>query len=274
MPSDLHMHTSFSDGTLSPEELVAAAKEVGLSYMAITDHDTIDGVSQLYEDGHYPSRGLRLIPGIEFSAHHPVHDIHILGYNIDIYHRELADKLTEITESRWTRFTAMVAKLQGLGYQLKESEVLAVADTSRAISRSHIARVLVKKNFFPSVREAFAVLLEKGKPAYVPHYRPEAAEIVSLIKKAGGLPVLAHPKLVQNEDLVEYLCRDIGIEGLEVFYPQHDEADVVRYLHLAEKYHLQITGGSDFHGFTSRHPTELGVFTIDDSYAEKLYRPL
>ena len=274
MPSDLHMHTTFSDGTLSPEDVVAAAKEAGLNYMSIADHDTVDGVIHLYEEDLYPRKGLKLIPGIEFSTHHPVHDIHILGYNIDIYQRELADKLTEINESRWMRFSAMVEKLQEQGYHLKESDVLAIAGTSRSISRSHIARVLVKKKYFPSVREAFSVLLDKGKPAYVPHYRPEAAEIVSLIKKAGGTPVLTHPKLVRNEELVEYLCRDTGIEGLEVFYPQHEDEDVARYLALAEKYHLLITGGSDFHGLTSRHPTKLGVFTIDDSYAEKLYRPI
>ena len=103
MPSDLHMHTTFSDGKLTPEELVAAAKESGLTYMAITDHDTIDGISHLYENGRYPAKGIRLIPGIEFSAHHPVHEIHILGYNIDIYYRELAAKLNDVTEARCTR---------------------------------------------------------------------------------------------------------------------------------------------------------------------------
>ena len=149
MPSDLHMHTTYSDGKLTPEELVATAKEAGLSYMAITDHDTVEGISHLYENGLYPARGIHIIPGIEFSAHHPTREIHILGYNIDIYYGELVDKLNDVTEARWTRFSEMVEKLQNLGYEISETEVLTIAGTSRSISRSHIGRVLVKKGYFP-----------------------------------------------------------------------------------------------------------------------------
>ena len=112
MASDLHAHTSFSDGRLTPEELVAAAKEAGLSYLAITDHDTVDGIRHLYEQGLYPSKTLHIIPGIEFSCEVDEHDVHILGYDFDIYNQELADKVTEISESRWARFSTMVEKLQ------------------------------------------------------------------------------------------------------------------------------------------------------------------
>ncbi|MDY4696579.1 MAG: PHP domain-containing protein [Selenomonas montiformis] len=272
MPSDLHMHTTFSDGKLTPEELVAAAKESGLTYMAITDHDTIDGISHLYENGRYPAKGIRLIPGIEFSAHHPVHEIHILGYNIDIYYRELADKLNDVTEARWTRFAEMLNKLQALGYQISEAEVLGIAGSSSSISRSHVGRVLVKKGYFSSVREAFDAVLAKGKPAYVPHYRLEVEEIIGLIKAAGGTPVLAHPRLIGDDELVRRLCQ-CGMEGIEVFYPQHDPEDVRRYLSMAEEYHLLPAGGSDFHGFPTRYPQEVGVFTIEDRWAEKFYRP-
>lgn len=145
MPSDLHMHTTYSDGKLTPEELVAKAKEAGLTYMAITDHDTVEGISHLYENGLYPARGIHIIPGIEFSAHHPTREIHILGYNVDIYYGELVDKLNDVTEARWTRFSEMVEKLQHLGYEISETEVLTIAGTSRSISRSHIGRVLVKQ---------------------------------------------------------------------------------------------------------------------------------
>ena len=119
MPSDLHMHTTYSDGKLTPEELVAKAKEAGLTYMAITDHDTVEGISHLYENGLYPARGIHIIPGIEFSAHHPTREIHILGYNVDIYYGELVDKLNDVTEARWTRFSEMVEKLQHLGYEIR-----------------------------------------------------------------------------------------------------------------------------------------------------------
>ena len=111
MSSDLHTHTSCSDGLLAPEELVEAAKEAGLSYIAITDHDTVAGLHQLYEQGFYPQTGIRIIPGIEFSAHHETSEIHILGYNIDIYNKELGDRLNDVVEGRWTRFSTMVEKL-------------------------------------------------------------------------------------------------------------------------------------------------------------------
>lgn len=273
MASDLHMHTTYSDGRLTPEELVAAAKDAGLRYMAITDHDTVGGIGHLYETGMYPCKSIRIIPGIEFSAHHPLREIHILGYNIDIFYGPLVDKLNDITEARWTRFSEMVAKLQQLGYDVSETEVLTLAGASKSISRSHIGRVLVKKGYFPSIREAFDALLAKGQPAYVPHYRLEVREIVDLVKAAGGTPVLAHPKLVGDDALVERICQS-GIEGLECFYPRHNEEDMQRYLAMADRYGLLVSGGSDYHGFPTRYPTELGVFTIEDQWAEKFYRPV
>lgn len=273
MASDLHMHTTFSDGKLTPEELVAAAKAAGLKYMAITDHDTVDGVSHLYESGIFPAKGIRIIPGIEFSAHHPVREIHILGFNVDIYYPELIDKLNDVTEARWTRFSDMVAKLQDLGYPISEGEVLTLAGGSRSISRSHIARVLVKKGCFTSVRECFEAVLKKGKPAYVPHYHLEVEEIIELIKAAGGTPVLAHPKLIGDDGLVRDLCQR-GIEGLEVFYPQHDAEDTARYYMLAKEFNLLPSGGSDYHGYPTRYPSEVGIFTIEDKWAEAFYRPL
>ena len=273
MASDLHMHTTFSDGKLTPEELVAQAKAAGLKYIAITDHDTVDGVRYLYENGGYPTRGIHVIPGIEFSAHHPVHEIHILGFNVDIFYPDLLDKLNDVTEARWTRFSDMVEKLQALGYPITEGEVLTLAGGSKSISRSHIARILVKKGFFSSVREAFSAVLEKGKPAYVPHYHLEVEEIIELIKAAGGTPVLAHPKLVGDDGLVRDICKR-GIEGIEVFYPRHDAADTARYYMMAQEFNLLPAGGSDFHGYPTRQPSEIGIFTIEDKYAEAFYRPL
>lgn len=272
MPSDLHMHTFFSDGRLSPEELVAAAKAAGLKYISISDHDTVDGVVHLYEEGLYPNRGIRIIPGVEFSAHHPEREIHILGYNVDIFHQGLLEKLNDVMEARWSRFSEIVDKLRAQGYSISEAEVLKIAGSSKSISRSHIARVLVKNKCFSTVREAFEKMLEKGQPAYVPHYRLEVEEIIELIHEAGGTAVLAHPKLVKDDELVEDVLSR-GIQGIEVFYPRHDEEDVKRYMAMAEKYNLLVTGGSDFHGFPTRWPDELGVFTIDDCWAEKIYRP-
>jgi predicted metal-dependent phosphoesterase TrpH len=131
---------------------------------------------------------------------------------------------------------------------------------------------LVKKGYFNSVHEAFDAVLMKGKAAYVSHYRLEVDEIIHLIKAAGGTPVLAHPKLIGDDELVRQLCQQ-GIEGIEAFYPQHDEEDTRRYLEMADTYGLMVSGGSDFHGFPTRYPQEVGIFTIDDQWAEPFYRP-
>ncbi len=271
MSSDLHMHTNCSDGLLSPEELVAAAKQAGLGYIAITDHDTVDGICQLYEQGLYPASGIKIIPGIEFSAHHPESEIHILGYNVDIYNRELRDRLNDVVEARWTRFSTMVEKIQALGYEISETDVLEIADGSTSISRSHVAQAMVKKGYFTSVKDVFDQLLVKGKPAYVSHFRLEPGEIIDLIKNSGGTPVLAHPKLIYNDELVEELLKK-GIEGIEAIYPKHDEEATARYLAMADKYNLLVTGGSDYHGIPGRWPEHIGEFIVEDKYAQELYR--
>lgn len=269
MPSDLHTHTIFSDGSCSPEEIVAMAKNIGLIYFAITDHDTVDGVKYLYENGIYPDKGIKIVPGIEFSANNAEHDIHIVGYNIDIYNGALSDMINEISEARWTRFSEMIKNLQDNKYNIREADVLQVAGSSRSIGRFHIARALVKKGEFKTVREAFEKMLGKDKPAYAPRYFPEVEEIVDVIHQAGGQAVLAHPKLVENDSLVEEICTKV--DGLEIFYPNHQAEDIQRYLSFAEKFKLLVVGGSDFHGYASRFVNELGDFTIADDIAKKIY---
>lgn len=271
MASDLHTHTNFSDGSFSPEELLASAKSLGLTYLAITDHDTVAGLAHLYESGLYPGKGIRIISGIELKVDHE-RDIHLVGYNVDIYNGKLLDKLNELTDARWSRFSEIVKKLQACDCQIRETDVLKIADTSRSIGRSHIARALVKNGCFKTVREAFDKMLLKGRPAYVPRYLLSLEEIVSLIKKADGMVCLAHPKLVGDDALVETICQS-GIDALEAFYPCHTPEDTERYLGLAERYNLLPTGGSDFHGTASRFVKNLGDFTIEDGYAALLYRP-
>ncbi len=269
MPSDLHTHTIFSDGSNSPEELVAMAKNIGLVYFAITDHDTVDGVKYLYENGIYPDKGIKIVPGVEFSANNAEHDVHIVGYNIDIYNGALSDMINEISEARWTRFSEMVQNLQNNKYNIREADVLQAAGSSRSIGRFHIARALVKKGEFKTVREAFEKMLGKDKPAYAPRYFPEVEEIVDVIHQAGGQAILAHPKLVEDDFLVETICQKV--DGLDVFYPNHQPQDIQKYLSLAEKYNLLVVGGSDYHGATSRFVKELGEFTIADDLAKKIY---
>jgi predicted metal-dependent phosphoesterase TrpH len=269
MAGDLHTHTIFSDGSYSPEELVAVAKKIGLHYLGITDHDTVDGVRHLYENGLYPGRGVNIIPGVELSANHPEKDIHIVGYNIDIYNEALLEMIDKIIEARWERFSAIIKILQTKKYDIREADVLKTAGTSRSIGRSHIARTLVKIGAFKSVREAFDEMLGKGNPAYVPRYLPEVDEVIEVIHQAGGLAVLAHPKLVGDDELVESLCSKL--DGLEVYYPCHKPTEIQHYYLLANRFNLLIAGGSDFHGNASRFVRELGDFTISDELAAKFY---
>lgn len=273
MASDLHIHTAFSDGRLAPEEILATAKAAGLNYISITDHDTADGIKHLYEKGLYPSKSLRVIPGIEFSTDLEGHNVHILGYDFDFYSSEMADKINELNESRWVRFSQIVQKLVALGVDLSEGDVLQFAGMSRSIGRAHIARAMVKKGLVANIREAFDKYLQNGRPAYVPHYRLQPTEAVALIRGAGGVPVLAHPKLIGDDNLVERLLTQLDFGGLEVFYPEHDEADTAKYQDVADAHGLLLTGGSDFHALPNRYPEELGAFTVDDVYAQPFFNP-
>ncbi|EKU70696.1 PHP domain-containing protein [Selenomonas sp. F0473] len=272
MPSDLHIHTTFSDGKDTPEEIVEAAKAAGLHYISITDHDSVEGVTELYESGRYPSNSLRIIPGVGFSADYPGRTVHILGYGIDIYNAGLQEKLEELSEARWTRFTEIVDRLKALGYEIGETEVLTDEGMCKAVGRSHVARVLVKKGYFDSIRACFDQLLMRGKPAYVPHFRLAPDELISIIKGAGGIPVLADPKSIGDETVVQDLIVR-GIGGIEAFYPTYDMRDTQHYLDIAQRHGLFVSGGSDYRGFAGREPDALGRFTIEDIYAENFYRP-
>lgn len=272
MPSDLHIHTTFSDGKDTPEEIVEAAKAAGLRYIAITDHDTVEGVTALYESGHYASSTLRIIPGVGFSAGDEQHEIHILGYNIDLYDAGLQEKLEEISEARWVRFTEIVERLRGLGYEIGETEVLTDERFCKAVGRSHVARVMVRKGYFDSTRDCFDQLLKRGCPAYVPHFQLSSEELIQLIKGAGGIPVLANPKALGDEKRIARLIAQ-GIEGIEAFYPTYDRQDTQHYLDVAQKAGLLVSGGSDYRGFAGREPDAIGKFTIENIYAENFYRP-
>ena len=249
-----------------------AAKAAGLRYISITDHDSVEGVTELYESGHISSGSLRVIPGVGFSTGDGGHDVHILGYNIDIYDAGLQEKLEEISEARWTRFTKIVELLRGLGYEIGETEVLTDEGMCKAIGRSHVARVLVKKGYFDSVRTCFDQLLKRGQPAYVPHFCVSAEELISLIRGAGGIPVLANPKSVGDETIIMTLVGQ-GLQGVEAFYPTYDRQDTQHYLDVAQKYGLLVSGGSDYRGFPGRGTEKIGQFTIEDVYAENFYRP-
>ena len=274
MASDLHTHTNYSDGFFSPEVLAAKAKQLGFKYLAITDHDTVDGVKHLKNIGGMDFvQGIKIIPGVEISAEHPGdgYDLHIVGLNLDITNKKLLDKLEGLSDHRQDRLRKMIALLNEQGYKITLKDVFDTVGEKKIVVRKHLALTLARKGFFPTSHDAYQTLLKHGKPAYVPLKHLSVDESIDLIHSAGGIAVLAHPKLVKDDKVVDEIAKKF--DAIEVYYPQHSYMDVQRYLAIADKYNLKISGGSDFHGTPEdrKHPKTLGAYTIPDGVAENLF---
>jgi predicted metal-dependent phosphoesterase TrpH len=261
---DLHIHTTASDGRLSPQEVVDHAISMGLTHIAITDHDTVNAIIALHKLDYLKNKNITMIPGIEFSTDLPSHEVHVLGYFIDIFNTELQSQLNVIVAGRWDRVKRTIINLADLGYIVDYERVVELAGGTTSVGRPHIARVLVEKGYFASVTDVFNTLLYKNGPAYVPHYKLDYQTVIKLIHQAGGISVLAHPGLIGN-DLIVHEIIDAGIQGIEVYHPCHNADQTIQYLKLAEQYNKIITGGSDFHGIPTRFPDKLGVFKIPPS---------
>lgn len=271
MIADLHIHTTASDGRLSPLKIIQQATKAKLSYIAITDHDTVDGLLELAKLQESIPPSLTVIPGIELSTDLPENEVHILGYHIDIFNRELGKQLAILIADRHNRTKRIIEKLNQLGYFITYERVLEIAHKATSIGRPHIAKALVEKNYCSSIGEVFATLLDKNGPAYVPHHKLTPKQVIEVIKNAGGVPILAHPGLVGNDDVVIEVIA-AGIAGLEVYHPRHDEQQIEKYLLLANKHNLLVTGGSDFHAIPGRFPDKLGIFTIPATLVEKIQK--
>ncbi len=274
MASDLHTHTNYSDGFFSPEVLAAKAKQLGFKYLAITDHDTVDGVKHLKSIGGMDFvQGIKIIPGVEISAKHPGdgYDLHIVGLNLDITNKKLLDKLEGLSDHRQDRLRKMIALLNEQGYKITLKDVFDTVGEKKIVVRRHLALTLAKKGYFPTSHDAYQTLLKHGKPAYVPLKHLSVDESIDLIHSAGGIAVLAHPKLVKDDEVVDEIAKKF--DAIEVYYPQHSDMDVQKYLAIANKYNLKISGGSDFHGTPEdrKHPKALGAYTIPDGVAENLF---
>ncbi|MCP9455640.1 MAG: PHP domain-containing protein [Nitrospira sp.] len=248
---DLHLHTTHSDGSLSPSQVIALAHQADVVAVAITDHDITSGIPEAMETGQY--YGIEVIPGIEISALFGDSELHILGYFLDWQDKTLTDRLARLRESRHRRNPRIVERLQAAGIDITYDEVRSLAGTD-AVGRPHIARVLVEKGVVASSQEAFDLWLAEGRPAYVPRELPTPAEAIQLIRVAKGLPVLAHPTWIKLAEqslagLVRQLKTD-GLAGIEVHYSTHTARQTQEYLALAKQLDLLVTGGSDFHGVT------------------------
>lgn len=256
---DLHLHTTHSDGSCTPTEVVNMAHRAGVMALAITDHDIMTGIAEAIAAGH--QCGIEVIPGVEISSLAGNSELHILGYFLDCQDSDLLERLKSLRDGRHRRNPRIVERLQALGIDMTYDDVRAVAG-SDSVGRPHIARVLMDKRVVVSAKEAFDRFLAEGKPAYVPRELPSPTEAIQWIKAAGGLAVLAHPTWVKLADrsladLVRQLKAD-GLDGVEVYYSSHAARQTREYLNLAQQLGLLVTGGSDFHGLT-KPDIEVGI---------------
>ena len=257
---DLHTHTTHSDGTLTPHELVRLAQERGISCMALTDHDTVSGVEEAQEEGN--RIGLEVISGIEISVKFEPGTMHILGYFVDWKSEAFRNVLEDIQEARRRRNPMIIEKLRASGIDISLEEVIQESG-GHQVGRPHFARVLEKKGYVKSHDEAFDKYLAKGRPAYVDKRKLTSAEAIRMIGEAGGLAILAHPKHLKLDSNPRRFEAEIekmkseGMAGIEVYSSCQSKEEARRYKKTADRLGLIITGGSDFHG-ANRPDASLG----------------
>jgi 3',5'-nucleoside bisphosphate phosphatase len=245
MKIDLHLHTTYSDGIFSPEELLEMACKHDYDVISITDHDTLDGyreAKRILEK--FP---VKIIPGIEISSIYQHRDVHLLAYDIDVEHEELDKLLTDIQKSRLIRAKKIIDKLKTMGIFVDFERVRSLSGKHDLIARPHIARVLVENGNCRSTKEAFDNYLGNASPAYVLKQTPSVQEIIDVIHRAGGVVVLAHPHTLFDDSFIDDFVM-MGLDGLEAFYAKYDKIMVDYYDEIAQKNGLLRTGGSDFHG--------------------------
>ena len=263
--ADLHLHTHFSDGTFSPEELAAHGGRLGFAALALTDHDSVEGCARMAEL--CGAAGIEFISGTELTAEHKDTELHLLGYFVDTQSEKLLGDIARFQAVRQNRIREMVARLNELNVPLDATTVFALANC-KSPGRPHVARALVKAGLCKSLDEAFERFLKKNRPAWVPKARMSAFEGVELIHQAGGLAVMAHPGLNRTDDVIPALV-EAGLDGIECFHTKHSTAMSGRYLEMAGKFHLLVTGGSDCHGFSKGKPL-IGTVKLPYEYVEKL----
>jgi predicted metal-dependent phosphoesterase TrpH len=242
---DLHSHTTASDGTYTPRELVQEAARRGLRVLAITDHDSTEGLAEAMDEA-LKCRPLEIVPGIEINCDVEGAEVHILGYYMDYEAQWFQTFCREQREERRQRVHRMVERLASLGMSIDPEEVFALVREGSA-GRPHVAQVMVNRGYVKSVRDAFDTYLASGRPGHVPRKKLAPAEAVRLIRRAGGVPVFAHPGLAGRDELIPVLI-EAGMMGIECYYPEHSVAQRAGYLQICKERDLVATGGSDFHG--------------------------
>jgi predicted metal-dependent phosphoesterase TrpH len=263
--ADLHLHTCFSDGTYTPEELAGHARRCQLKAVALTDHDTVDGCARM--TAACQTAGLEFIPGAEITSEFHGHELHVLGYYLDPQNHALQEQLVRFQAVRRQRIHDMVERLNRLNVPLAVESVFTLANC-QSPGRPHVARALVQGGWCSSLDEAFERFLKKGKPAWAPKFKIPTTEAIELLHHAGGVAALAHPGLNHCDEAIAVLA-DAGLDGLECFHTKHSTAMTQRYLEVAERHGLLVTGGSDCHGMSKGQPL-IGSLKVPYECVERL----
>jgi predicted metal-dependent phosphoesterase TrpH len=262
---DLHSHTTASDGTLAPRELVALAARQGVKVLAVTDHDSTGGLAEARAAA---TPEMTIVPGIEINCDVDGAEIHVLGYFLDVEAGWFQDFLREQRAERAARVHRILAKLADLGMFVDAAEVFALVKEGSA-GRPHIAQAMVHRGYVRSVREAFDRFLHTGGPASAPRRKLTPEQAIAVIRKARGVPVLAHPGLANRDAMIPSLV-EAGLLGIESYYPEHSAAQTQAYLELCARHGLVATGGSDFHGPGVAHAPHPGAQAVPAAAWEDL----
>lgn len=263
--ADLHLHTSFSDGTYSPEELAMHARQHSLATVALTDHDTVDGCARM--KAACEGLGVGFISGCELTAELNGDELHLIGYFIDLENAGLLEQMARFQKVRQERILEMVEKINKLKVPLKAEAVFAIANC-HSPGRPHVGRALVEAGLCATMDEAFERFLKKNRPAWVPKFKISAADAISLVHSAGGLAVLAHPGLNRSDSVIPLLV-EMGLDGLECYHTKHPRSYVEHYLGMARNHHLLVTGGSDCHGMNRGKPL-IGSVKLPHEHVDRL----
>ena len=257
--ADLHIHTTASDGRLSPDEVIRWAHKKNLSAISITDHDTVSGLTEAL-DICKDNSSLEIIPGIELNTVYQKEEVHILGYYIDYKNPRFLGKLKEIQNARYDRANKIVEKLNNLGIAISFQQVRNIAK-GESVGRPHIAQIMVENGYVESTREAFDKYIGENQAAYVERFKLKTEDAIKLIKSVNGVSVLAHPGLIHNKSIIPSVV-ELGIQGMEVYHTKHS-GDMENYLYeFANQRNLLITGGTDCHGRIIDNEPILGNITI------------
>lgn len=269
MFADLHLHSTYSDGTFTPEEIVAHGQRLGFAALALTDHDTVEGCERMAAA--CAAARIEFIPGSELTAEFGDHELHILGLHLDTQHPRLLSELNRFQSVRQQRIRDMVARINELDVPLEMDAVLAMANC-KSPGRPHIARALVKAGLCATLDEAFERFLKKHRPAWVPKAKMSALHAIELIHEAGGLAVMAHPGLNKCDEVIPDLVK-AGLDGIECYHTKHSSNTAAHYLNITKQYGLLVTGGSDCHGLNKGKPL-IGGIKLPIHYVHKMQKAL